>query len=384
MVNSRIKVLCFIDWYKPGYKAGGITTAFVNFVEQLKSDYQFRIITTNCDYADKEEYLGVKSNQWEEISVNESVLYATRAYVSFFFIKRIVSQEEYDYLYVNGIYSLFFSILPVIFAKNKKTVIVNPHGMLSNHAFKHKGLKKKFFIWLVNLLGLYKNTVFHVADAEEGEAVRSHIRSFKKIVIARQFAKKLSAKSKVRVKRSGSVRFVNVARVSPEKNLLYLLKLLNKYRGDGEIHLDIYGPINDHDYWTSCQIEIAKMSKNINVSYNGAVNPKEIFTILDKSHFFIMSTNGENFGHAIVEAFSSGCPVLISDQTPWRSLKEKGVGWDVTLDDSEQWIRLIELCSVMGDKEYQKMSQAASDFARDFSSNPAIFQENRLLFDSNT
>ena len=47
---------------------------------------------------------------------------------------------------------------------------------------------------------------------------------------------------------------------------------------------------------------------------------------------FFFPTLGENYGHVIYEALDSGCPVLISDQTPWRGLSEVGAGWDLPLD----------------------------------------------------
>ncbi len=38
-------VLSFIDWYMPGYKAGGVLKAFANQVSHFNEDYQFKIIT---------------------------------------------------------------------------------------------------------------------------------------------------------------------------------------------------------------------------------------------------------------------------------------------------------------------------------------------------
>ena len=32
---KKLKVLIFIDWFKPGYKAGGPTTSNVNIVDHL-------------------------------------------------------------------------------------------------------------------------------------------------------------------------------------------------------------------------------------------------------------------------------------------------------------------------------------------------------------
>ncbi len=57
---------------------------------------------------------------------------------------------------------------------------------------------------------------------------------------------------------------------------------------------------------------------------------------------FFLAPFSENFGHAINEALSAGVPVVISDKTPWRNLQEKGMGWDLPLDNRRAFIEVIE------------------------------------------
>ena len=49
-------------------------------------------------------------------------------------------------------------------------------------------------------------------------------------------------------------------------------------------------------------------------------------------HCLFLPSTGENYGHAIVEAFSAGLPVIISTLTPWKNLESQKVGWDIPLD----------------------------------------------------
>ena len=44
------KVLIFIDWFAPGYKAGGPITSNVNIVEHLSDKLDFYVITSSFDY----------------------------------------------------------------------------------------------------------------------------------------------------------------------------------------------------------------------------------------------------------------------------------------------------------------------------------------------
>ena len=63
--------------------------------------------------------------------------------------------------------------------------------------------------------------------------------------------------------------------------------------------------------------------------------PSELGPHFQTAHYLLSPTTQENFGHSIVEAWAHGCPVLISDRTPWRGLEAHNVGWDWPLDESE-------------------------------------------------
>ena len=94
----------------------------------------------------------------------------------------------------------------------------------------------------------------------------------------------------------------------------------------------------------------------------------------------IMSTLGENFGHIILQALSTGCPIIISDNTMWRNLYEQNCGWDISLKNREMYVEVIEKVVAMSDLEYEKMSDAALDYAKKFRSNDNLVVQNRILF----
>jgi glycosyltransferase involved in cell wall biosynthesis len=84
----------------------------------------------------------------------------------------------------------------------------------------------------------------------------------------------------------------------------------------------------------------------------------DVWSVLADSHFFVLPTLGENFGHAIVEAWQSGIPVVISDRTPWRGLAQKNVGWDLALEDTFEWQRVLQRCVNMSVHDYHAMRLA--------------------------
>ncbi|MBG6062548.1 glycosyltransferase involved in cell wall biosynthesis [Flavobacterium sp. CG_9.1] len=372
------KVLAFIDWYKPGYKAGGTITAFSNFVDYLEDDFEFNIITRDTDYCDKESYASVVSDEWNSIS-KSNVYYISRPKLNFKRIKKIISIESYDYVYVNGIFSFYFSVLPLLIIRNTQ-VIVNPHGMLSKQAFSIKNNKKIIFLKIINFLNLYNKTVFHVANEEEAQAVKERIKVFQEIKIANQLPRKLKHENfKKKIKKNEILCLISVARISPEKGTKYIFEFLSKIQNT-KIVLDLYGPIYNKEYWKECQSVITKLPENITVNYKGSVDGSTMNDVLQNYHFFILPSEGENFGHAILEALSAGCPVIISDKTPWKSLESKKIGWDLPLDNPQKFVDAIEKASGMNQSIYNEWSNNAVTFAKKFCNNPEILEENRKLF----
>ena len=141
------------------------------------------------------------------------------------------------------------------------------------------------------------------------------------------------------------------------KNQLWLLQLLRSVRS--AIVLDLYGPLEDPEYWTRCTEVIKLLPSHVLVNYKGPVEPQRIKSLLSSYAYFILPTRGENYGHAIAEALGVGVPVVISDQTPWRRLDEVGAGYDLSLDNPDSWIqRLSELAS-LGDPAYSVMQENA-------------------------
>jgi glycosyltransferase involved in cell wall biosynthesis len=148
----------------------------------------------------------------------------------------------------------------------------------------------------------------------------------------------------------------------------------------GDVCFDIYGPAEDAEYWAECQDLIAALPPNIRVRYEGEIEHERIARVFAEHELFLLPTLGENYGHVICEALSAGCPVLISDQTPWRNLEAEGVGWDIPLGEAERFRSILQQCVDGDDEWFTALSKRAAEYAAKRASAPETIDANRRLF----
>lgn len=375
------KILLFIDWYLPGYKAGGPIQSVANMVEHLKDDFEFSIVTRDTDYCETQSYPGIKSNEWNSLPDGTRVFYFSADQLNRKNIRALIRKENFDCVYLNGIYSLYFTLYPLFFLRKKceERIIIAARGMLSEGSLSVKKTKKQFFIRAVKVLRLFDEVVFHATTKTEKQDIQNTFGNKIQIKTAANLPQKISKTLwKQKEKISGTVNLINIARISPEKNLLFALKILKEVRSN--VLFDIYGPVYDQEYWDKCLETIKQMPFNITVNYKGSLEPRKVLNELKAHHFLFMPTTGENFGHIILQSFAAGCPVIISDLTPWKELRNKNVGWDLSLQHPESFTKTIDDCAQMDQSHYEQLSKSASEFAKAYSSNPEIIEQNRHLF----
>ena len=147
-----------------------------------------------------------------------------------------------------------------------------------------------------------------------------------------------------------------------------------------KVQFDFYGTVYNQQYWNGCKEILNQLPLNIQAEYKGEIENRKVSETLKQYHFMLMPTLGENFGHIIIESLDAGCPVIISDKTPWKNLEEKKIGWDIPLNEKEKFIEVIERCAEMNNEEYNQWSKNAFNFAKEFQNNSSAVEQNRNLF----
>ena len=181
-----------------------------------------------------------------------------------------------------------------------------------------------------------------------------------------------------REKEKGNLKLISIARIAPEKNLLYALEVLSGIKT--KIEFDIYGPLYDENYWIQCKEIIAKLPSNVRINYKGVLEADRVEEELSKYHFLFMPTRGENFGHIILQSLSAGTPVIISDQTPWKNLASKKIGCDLPLNDHKNFILALEVSALLSQEEFDELSASSYAYASSIINDPQTVEQNKMIF----
>lgn len=378
---QKQKILILAGYYLPGHKAGGPIRSISNLVYYLKNEFNFYIITKDRDLGDINPYDNIKVNDWNEVKGAKVYYLSTKN--KFKNMKNAINSIDYDLIYLNSFFSFLFTIYPLFLKKfeiiKNKPIIVAPRGEFSEGAIKIKNKKKKLFIKFAKIFSLYKNVLWQVSSSYEKNDIR---REFKKNVETHE-AINLPSAPKINnfmksTKKLGEIKIIFLSRISPKKNLDGALKMLDNLNGN--IQFNIYGPVGDQKYWNKCKKIIANLSDNISVEYKGSIEHKKVQYEMGKHDLFLFPTFGENYGHVIIESLMSGCPVLISNSTPWKDLKKNNAGWNLELEKENKFRNKIQKCIDMSNEEINKLKKDTFKYGRDIIEDNIAIKQNKELF----
>lgn len=357
-------VILLTKWYLPGNKAGGIIRAAENLVGILSEESAVTVLTSSKDFDTINHYSKIEFNKeltlncYKVVYFNKSGLRLSKAIFDY------IKQINPDFIFVNGFFSLEFSIIPMILkciSVLKGQLIVSPRGMLKSSALNFKKEKKRLVLRLLKLLSLSKNVIFHATDIQEYNDIKVKFKDAKVILIS-DIPTKFVSNERHLNKEVGKLNLLFLGRIHPIKNLLFILSLLKKTKQYNKIYFTIVGNIENANYWEVCLEQIKKLPDHITVSFLGQIPHEEVNSIIINNHLIINPSLGENFSYTIIESLQSGRPVLISDQTPWKEIARFGAGWDFPLAETDNFLSSIETASQWSQDEFDLVSENAINY----------------------
>jgi len=379
-MKKTMKVLICIDWFLPAYKAGGPIQSISNLVNHLKDEFDIFIATSNTDLGERLDLGTALLNTWLTKD-GYKIIYLDQQHQNLKFYKAIFIPQNFDVVYFNSLFSFKFTLLPLlIFKEIKMRRVLAPRGMLGEGALAIKPFKKRVFLKLFRLFQLHEKVIWHATANSEVKEIIAHFGKRKELILAPNLSAKIDTKYHPKKKVQNRIKIFFLSRIAIKKNLIGAISYLSKIDKSYKVEFTIIGPVDEEKYWKKCKYEIDKLSQNIEVIILGAVPNHKLAAILDEQHILLLPTHHENFGHVIMESWQRGCPVVISDKTPWRNLRKKHLGFDISLNNSTDFINAIELFSMMNENTYNEWSKSAFNYAKAFTENVSLLEQNKALF----
>ena len=333
-------IVIFIGGYLPAKKFGGPVTSISNLVEHLHKDFNCYIVAFDHDFAETERLEGI-SDGWNKVQ-NANVLYLRESQYNLKTVKKILSEVNADLIYLSSLFYYQMNLPAVLAAKSLKVPILwAPRGELNEGALSLGKVKKKIYLSVMKFSGLLKKVVFQSTSKDEFHRVNSilNVKPENNYLLGNMPCALTPCESAIN-KESGFARFVYIGRIHRIKNLNFALKSLKDI--DSNLIFDIYGPLQDTEYWNECLEIISQLPEHVKVSYKGQIAPGESKQVFSEYDCFLFPTTSENYGQVVAEAISSNCFVIVSKgTTPWDDIHNKG-GYAVPLDDMSAWSKTIE------------------------------------------
>jgi glycosyltransferase involved in cell wall biosynthesis len=380
---AKPKILVFVRYYLPGFRSGGPVRSVSNLVRALAGEYDFRIVCLNRDHGETQPYADVTPDRWTQQG-EASVYYANEREMGVAMYWRMVRDIKPDVVYLNSLLDREFSMKPFLAARCGRSipVLLAPRGELSLGALGLKAKRKQLFLALVRASRYYAHANWHASSAAEAERIREVIGPpANQLFLASNLSvMPQGSEPRMHAKLPGVLRIVLAARISPMKNTLAAIRMAGQLAG--EVELDLWGPLENREYWAVCQQQMLLCRPNVKVRYCGEASHEQLQALLRGYDTMLLPSLGENFGHSIIEALSAGLPVVISDRTPWRGLMDAGVGADVPLDNEYEFVRQLERLRAMNEHEMQRVRSACGRYVAAWHADNAYMDAYRKMFNS--
>lgn len=378
------RILIFYDHFYPAWKAGGPVQSLVNLVRQLYNDYDLYVVCKPHEMNEQSTLPEISVNKWIDWEGKAKVHYRDYAGGNYSQLNELIASLKPDAIFINGLFSLHFNIRPLQYAvayckqHTNCKLILSARGMLHPGALSQKSFKKKIFLNFFKLAGWHKAVHWHATDEQELHYIKQQFGLNMNVLVAGNFPNLLPIVS-MPEKKTNELIMGTVALISPMKNHLAVLQALQK--SSALIQWHVYGPVKDAAYWKECEDLIKKLPANIKVIYHGELSPADLSSAMEQFQLFIMPSKSENFGHALLEALSAGKPVITTNTTPFKYLREAKAGYTVNVNKLDDELSVaIALFAAMSKTEFDEHSKAAATFAKTFVDTNLITQQYQTLF----
>lgn len=211
---------------------------------------------------------------------------------------------------VHGYYLAWIPPLVLLAALVRKPVLLMPHGSLTTYDRNRSRLRKLVFSgvagWFVN-----RTVLACVATPTEADELPTSLRAR-----ARVMGAGAQRPSEVPAPRSANtpLHLLCLSRVAPKKRVDLSIRAIDSLRALGrEATLSVVGAGEERIVGSLRQL-VADLGLEGKVTFRGALNGDDKEAAFRDADVFLLPSDDENFGIAVVEAVVRGIPAVVSDR----------------------------------------------------------------------
>lgn len=361
---ARPIVLFANGCFWPGNDASGPNQSVRNLCNDLKGDFDFRILARDRGFDVDPAAPSTAPEGWTDQGFAQ-VMWLRPGRIGLHGALETLRTTPHDLLVLNGFFDRELT-MPALLARRaglipRRATILSPRGEFGAGALSLKGGRKRAWIAATKALGLLRDVTLHATSAEERDQILEGITWARGSAVAGNIAAWIEPPAHRPAPSGAPLRIAFVGRISPKKNLDFAIAALALTRAP--CRLQVIGPIEDKAHWENISRLIAELPRHVEVCSIGAVAVSEIPDLLAGQDLFFLPTRDENFGHAIFEALCCGLPCLISDQTPWRELEALEAGYDLPLGDPALFALAIDRFAALDEDARNRLRLGARALA---------------------
>lgn len=360
-VPSRPRVLALLLGFWPNNDANGPNQSFRALATALGDEFEFAMFSLGRPPGS----LGDIPHGWIETGFARARYFEAGRFGARG-LRRALLETPHDLLWLNSVLDRQFT-LPALALRRlglipRPPLLMSPRGEFADGALGVKPQRKRVYFAVAPRIDLWRGAVLHATSEAEAADIARGDKGRHEILVAPNLRAAVDAV--FAPAEDGVLRVTFVGRIVPIKQLDFALRALALVRA--RVRFEIVGPEEDAAYWRRCQAAIGDLPAHIEVRAVGECDSAGVLATLARTDVFFLPTAGENFGHAIFEALSTGVPALISDRTPWRGLEAARAGWDLPLEAPETFARALDAYAALPEAGRALWREGARHKARGF------------------
>lgn len=364
-----MKILQLIPTYKPAYIYGGPIFSVSKLCETLAADgHEVRMLTTTANGPDE---LQVPTGKKVMVDGVEVFYYRRftkdHTHLSPGLIWAVWSQcKKYDAVHIHAWWNI--PVLMAVLGCWLRGVrpVLSPRGMLSDFSFgKSNPLSKRLIHKFGGAFLLRKVKMHLTAEAEKQEVEQLGYTGG--VVIPNIIDQ--AAEPGLLLPRNHPPELLFLSRIHPKKNLELLFSSLAKVPQDWRLSIAGDG---EEDYIEELKKLVAELGISNRINWLGHISGEQKFDRYRKADLFVLTSHNENFANVVIEALSSGTPVLLTEGVGLAEyVRTNGLGWVCEATKEAVEASLNEFFS-QPDLARSFAAKARQTVERDFSSKSLI------------